>query len=199
MRGILRIRTSVAFLLAAFACASVQAQGQISTTVGISSVEQGVFDDSQFFQPNQFLIGGATPSQIWGPNNKLADGITSIMSVPATSTIYHGNAINGFTDNHSATTAGVAGYFTARCSASNSRCWGINPQVTDIYPQDINESEPLNGIIMYGQETDVVVVNPDTQVNGLMIHGHFAAQPKSAWGRKDRCRRHRSLERGLHY
>jgi len=176
MRDILRITTFAAFLLVAFVCAPIHAQGQVSTTVGITSIEQGVFDNSQFFQPNQFLIGGATPSQIWGTNNKLADGITSIISVPATSTIYHGNAVNGFTDNYSATTAGVAGYFTARCSASNSRCWGINPQVTDI-----KESGTLNGIIMYGQETDVVVVNSDTQVNGLAIHGHFEAQPKSAW------------------
>ena len=53
----------------------------------------------------------------------------------------------------------MAGYFTARCSESYTECWGINLQVTDR-----NNKGSLTGIVMYGEEDDVDVVNADTAV-----------------------------------
>jgi len=171
--GILRTSAVTGALLL-----SSSAFGQaLTTTVGVNSSEAGVFNNTQFSQPNQFLLGGTTPSQIWGPNNKLADALTAIVKVPSPASLFQSNAVDGFADNYSTATAAVAGYFTARCNESSTLCWGINPQVTDR-----NDQGALTGIVMYGQETDVDVENPDTQVNGLAILGHFDAQPKSAWG-----------------
>ena len=78
-----------------------------------------------------------------------------------------------FVDNYSSATAGVGGYFTARCSANSTLCWGINPQVTDI--------ASLTGVVMYGQENDVGVLNAGTAVTGEMVLGDFFAQPQGAW------------------
>jgi len=151
-------------------------QEQLSTTTGLTSNESpGIFSSTERYQPNQFLVGGESPSQIWGSTN-FTDGLTAIVSTPSTSSVYQSNAINGFVDNYSTTTAGVAGYFTARCSAGGTECWGINPQVTDR-----NDNGPLTGIIMNGEEDDVNVVNQGTQVRGILVVGNFFSQPTSAW------------------
>jgi hypothetical protein len=153
------------------------AQAQLSTTTGISSTESpGVFTGTQLNQPNQFVVGNGTPAQIWSGASKFTDAVTAVATIPSGSSVYQSNAVNGYSDNYSTATAGVAGYFTARCSVAGSLCWGINPQVTDR-----NDSGALNNVVMYGQETDVDVVNSDTAVSGLAIVGNFFAQPKSAW------------------
>ena len=41
-------------------------QGQLTTTVGVNSNETpGTFSSYSLYQPNQFLVGGELPSQIW--------------------------------------------------------------------------------------------------------------------------------------
>jgi hypothetical protein len=146
---------------------------QITTTVGVNSAESGTFSSSSSDQPNQFLVGGEAPSNIWTGSSHFTDALTSIVAIPSTSSVYQSNAVNGYTDNSSGTTAGVGGYFTSRCKANNSRCWGINPQVTD--------DGTLTGVIMYGDETDVDVTNSTTAVTGIASVANFTAQPNSAW------------------
>jgi hypothetical protein len=152
------------------------AQGQLSTTTGISSVEASVsFSNSTLNQPNQFLLGGANPATIWAnPNARFTDGVTSAVLIPSTATVYQSNGFNANVQNSSTKTAAVAGYFTSICNASSTLCWGSNSQASD-------GTGTLTGVIMYGQETDVNVQNTDTSVTGHMIHASFTAQPKAAW------------------
>jgi hypothetical protein len=96
--------------------------------------QTGTFTNTQMNEYVQSLVNGASPlaefSAVQG-SNRSTDALTGAIQVPSTATVWNGNAVAGYANNSSTTSHVTGGYFSGRCLANSTQCWGVNGVAID--------------------------------------------------------------------
>jgi hypothetical protein len=159
-------------LLPIFVVVPLRPKAQQTSTVFLSN--SGAFTNTQMNEYVQSLLNSCSPAAEWAAGNGgyTTDGVTGCVATPSGSAVTNSNAVAGYVNNSSTATNAVGGYFSARCLANGTKCWGANPVVKD--------STGLSGGTMIGMEVDVNLNNTTyAGVNGILISGLFGASPTS--------------------
>lgn len=147
--------------------------GPVTSAMLALGANPGVFTNTQMNEYTQSLIGGCNPlTEFQGGHSGdyATDALTGCLTVPSTSTVTQANAVAGYVDNSSTASNAVAGSFSARCAATGTNCWGINPIVYSI------AGHPSNLL----NEIDVNFNNTADTGYGLITLGYWTAQPAVA-------------------
>jgi hypothetical protein len=136
----------------------------------------------------QSLVNGASPlaefSAVQG-SNRSTDALTGAIQVPSTATVWNGNAVAGYANNSSTTSHVTGGYFSGRCLANSTQCWGVNGVAID--------ATGLTSGIVLTHEFDTQPQNlPSAYTSGGVQSNLFAPQagtfPLNAYSAKHRVK-----------
>ena len=149
----------------------------VSRTGSESYNYSGTFSNTQMNQPFKVVLNGLDFKTELDSQGviQLTDSLAAGVKIPRTATVFQADGISGWTDNASTTTNAVAGFFPARCVAPGSRCWGLNPVVSDYGPGGLLTSgfaATINGI-----EVDLNCNNPRSTCQGVVVQGGSHASP----------------------
>jgi hypothetical protein len=154
----------------------------------------GIFTNLTMNTPFSALTNGLSPLtefQSAQGSEYSTDGVTSGVSVPASSSVFQVNGLAAYVRNASATTAGVGLYAQGRCNAATNgaRCWGANLVATDHLD---NGDASSTSSTLYGIEVDwdptnsgdagvgeLSIANASTGMTGQTLGTAFEAQANS--------------------
>ncbi len=133
----------------------------------------GVFSNTQMNEYQMMLINGINPASefhVGFPGNNATQGLTAGISFPASSTVFQGNVVAGYSSNASTLTNAVAGFFQARAAANGTHNWALNTVFMD---------GGLNAVTGASYEADCNINNLGTTGACIQINGSFSGTPNS--------------------
>lgn len=133
----------------------------------------GIFSNTQMNEYQMMLINGINPASefhVGFPGNNATQGLTAGIAFPASSTVFQGNVVAGYSSNASTVTNAVAGFFQARAAANGTHNWALNTVFMD---------GGLNAVTGASYEADCNINNPGTTGACIQINGSFSGTPGS--------------------